>query len=579
MEMEPAQGGIRLQGDFLDHNHLGCENVLSLLDALGAARLRINPKVPLQELHDTVRTLNSLKLEAGSILEFHSLDFQALPASVEVVQRKFGWRQLNLGLDNTMSEKLFSQMKQMMDLVEKQPWSDAKKEEFRLQTESFLVKTIERMDTSLVRSVQSQRNLEDVLMLGASVVQNAIASLDGDEDPRTINQVFNKAAESLAFGNDSDSIKLMFEVLREGDENHASDDVAPLNVPQPDETEYSESINDLKTKVMQISATATEPAVESADYSLEILSICLKMACGGFSGNPEKPLRKLLAKQLTIPLKADKSSLLENAISDLIALGDRKPVDQILPLVFPRLMRSNSEAFAQYLNRLGPLNQPEKIALFWPHLVAMMLRKKPPQNTAVLEYLNQAIGTLPEEMANEEAHRLDFLPVVQAGKMGTALLAWPLSQNRIPLKALLAGRQNTVVGQQLHLLWMEKAPNKLTGVLMRVLGPYFPKHQKIYATILDFGASGNLSPENQTEFAKLIQGHLKTLGESHRSAGWITHAISLLGQLGSTENLQFLEEIMTLKRRLVLHAWPKECRQEAQAAASKISEEKRGDQR
>lgn len=569
--LEPAPTGLCFQGSVLDQTHLGSENLLKLLDTLGIARLTINSKASFEDLHSMVSTLNTLKLEASSTLGFSSISFKGLPPSVKVVQRKFGWRQLNLGLDNTLTEKLLQQMNQLMDLIEQQPWNDARKEEFRLQTENLLVKSTQRTDSSLVRSAQGQRSQEDALTLGASVVKSAISSLSGDDDPRSINQVFNQAAELFASDQDAGNMELLFEILRESSDDVEKKSTPDLNFPQSDDTPYDQSIENLSAKVMQISSLASEPQIVSVDYSQEILSICLKMICGGLTDTHAQHLRKLLAKQLSPPIEQDKVETLEQAARRLVDAGDRAPVDQVFPLLIPHLLRNNGEALAQCLERVGPMDQPEKLAILWPHLVGLMLMPRPSRNRKMLNYLNEAITTLPAEMINEEAHRLDFLPAVQSGKMGTALLQWPLIESRPVLEALLAGKQGALMGQQLHRSWMDKAPNKLAGVLIRVLGPYVIKHQRHYRTILSFSSTGELGRDDRGELSKMIQNALTAMDDDARKAGWIVQAISELGQLGSPKCADFLEEIQNRKILGLKHAWTKENRTAARSAAQKIS--------
>ncbi len=365
-------------------------------------------------------------------------------------------------------------------------------------------------------------------------------------------------------------------LARTVDNLQQSDDSEENNQPSSDTTEYSLSVADLKTGVMKIAASAVDPSISPTDHCLELIAICLEMLSSDLGGNHAQALAKNLRKLLALPIDPAKIALLEKSIVLLVEAGDRTPVDQVLPRLIPHLLRNNSEGFARFLKSSLPTDQPEKIAMIWPHLVAMMLMAKPPRNKTLQGYLLEAIASLPEERVQEEAHRLDFLEVVQSGKMGTSLLHWPLSKSHGAIKALLSGRQSMQTGQRLHRIWLDKTPNRLTGVLMQVLGSYEAMHQSYYSMLIDYSVTGELPIERRREVCQLIRESLGSLENSERDAVWVPSAMAELGHPDCPENQTFLEEVYTGKRAFVLYAWPGDSRKAAQSALESFSPDKGG---
>jgi len=553
MTMEPVRGGLMLQGIFLNENHLGSSHISKLLNELGLAQLQINSQAPLGELHHMANTLNSLKLEASSFHKFHSLDFSNLPPSVKVLAKEFHQRQFETGSPANLADSLQQHLNQLMDQVQKQPWTETRKRKFRLKAEDFLARTVENLNSDPGRDIGAPISLEKIISTTSAVLEQALLNEIGSGF-ETEDQIVPTDDESL----------------------QQSDASEENNQPSSDSSEYSISVADLKAGVMKIAASAVDPSISPSDHCLEMIAICLEMLSSDLGGNHAQALAKNLRKLLALPIDPAKVAILEKSIVLLVETGDRTPVDQVLPRIIPHLLRNNSEGFARFLKSSLPADQPEKIAMIWPHLVAMMLMTKPPRNKTLQGYLLEAIASLPEERVQEEAHRLDFLEVVQSGKMGTSLLHWPLSKSHGALKALLSGRQSNQTGQRLHRIWLDKTPNRLTGVLMQILGSYEAMHQSYYSMLIDFSVTGELPIERRREVCQLIRESLGSLENSERDAVWVPSAMEELGHPDCPENQTFLEEVYTGKRAFVLYAWPGDSRKAAQSALESFSPGKGG---
>jgi len=569
--LEPSEGGIRLQGVEMDQDTPGIGPLFNLLDCLGVARLEIDRSAPIEDLHKLVNNLNTRKLEATSALEFHTMEFSNLPPSVKIVQREFGWGRFELGGNESISVLVTDKLNDLSDRIEQQGWPETRKKELQLRMEAFLTKVVERLDSpdsiGQAQSTQSRRSLEDVLVLGTTAISQTIGSLSGDKSSVDIDRLFQQAAESLAYADDSSSVSIMLEVLNEGSGPELTGgNQEPTENLKSDETDYRESAEDLTAKTLQNAAQAEKLEITNSDNSSEMLSVCLQLLVSGVPDTLTTKLRSRLRKNLMAPLGKPKQSIIEKTISNLVLAGNRKPVDAALPLLLPALVENSNDQFIDFMQQLLPEYQPEKTALVWPHFVGLMLQPKPPRNPETQKHLMDTICNLHPDLMKPEAHRLDFLKVVQAGKWGSALFMLPWMQNHHLLQSLLAGRQGRITGQKLHEIWKKKHPSTLGGVLMKILGPYHSNHREFYTQLLKNQKTESHPVEFKKQVALKISKSLEALDSSGKEAAWVPHAISELGHLGCRESLGLLTEIEKKKRMLLLPLWPAPCRESARQA-------------
>ncbi len=583
--LEPRDPGVVLQGVYLDGSHKGAKSLFSLMNALGISRLELPRNAPLEDMHSAVQCLNRIKLEAESTLEFQSLDFSSIPSSVVVVHRKFGWGGFNLEdaglLPSTLSVNLDDLAKHIEDL----DWPDARKKELRLRAENFLFKTIKRMDvesdSNSVQATQNKRKLEDVLMLGTAAIGHTISNLTAQDGYHNIDQIFRKAAKSLNFVEHGQSVEMMLEVLNDNCEtrnctqNKSSDEAT-----NADSAAYAESITDLKSRVLQTAARARQLEIPDQEHSNEMLHIYFQMlqrGNSGISGTPGFALLPRLDKLLSPPFTPDQVQILETIVSHLIQAGDRKAIDTLMPMLLSPQLRNNSQQFLRFLEHLLPENQPEKLALVWPHLVGLMLQPKQPQSQEAVTFLLACIANLPPEFRHSEAHRLDLLPVMRAGKFGPGIFQTAPQQSHGVLLALLGSRQSDLVGQLLNRTWLKNPPSNMVAVLMKIMGPYEKRHRGLYTGLLNNAKTEALEPSLKQEFSRMICSALSKLAGADRQAPWVCWAIRELGVLQCAKSRKFLEEILNQKKFFVFKSWPDPCRQAASQAIQEVSEDKAGE--
>ncbi|MCP4293245.1 MAG: hypothetical protein GY780_15580 [bacterium] len=456
--LEVENEGIRVQGVFLDETHYGAKSLFENFDMLGISQLELPRHAPMKDLHQTVRSLNILRLEADSALQFHALDFSSIPESVKVLQREFGWGHFNLENKTSLHKKLSANLNQLDKRIEKLPWTAEKKEKFRKRTEGFLVKTIERMnadsESTMAQSTSSRRKLEDVLVLGTTAISHTIGNMAPNESNSGIKNLFSQAAKSLSYSSDFQSVVLMLDVLQEAaglkappSEDDQADD---SNTFKNDATNYQHTVAELKTKVIQTSVEASEFVVPNMNNSEEMTPVYVQMLIRGSQKKSDPAIRKRLEKIIAPPLSEIQKTNLLQTVSDLIQNGDRTPIDNLFPLLLPALAENDSVKFIKDMEFIFPEDQPEKLALAWPHLVSLMIMPSVLFNQALIIFLERKLDHLGLEAALEEAHRLDFLPVVQKGKLGTSLIQSNTPGSQRALLALMDGRRSEFIGTCIH---------------------------------------------------------------------------------------------------------------------------------
>ncbi len=355
----------------------------------------------------------------------------------------------------------------------------------------------------------------------------------------------------------------------------------PSNIasPQIDTTHYSISISDLKTKKLQNDARADIMDLSCQDKSVEMLHVCLQIIRQRNSqqgASPGSSINRHLNKILGSPIEPEKTLILESTITDLITSADRRPIDKLLPWILTPLLHNDSKRFIHFLDRLLPEYQPEKIALIWPHLVGIMLEPKQPQNRKAAQTILSLIGKISEDCRQTEAHRLDLLPVVQAGKFGPGIFqADPLLSHEA-LLSLMDCRQSQTTGNLLNKCWQKNPPSSLVAVLVRLLGPYEKSQRSIYRGLLKSHSRNGLSSAYKNEFSKLIVTSLMGLTPNQRKEIWAVQAITELGGLQCIESLPALNKILNQKKMLVFKSWSDSCRQAATKTLEQIQHKQAG---
>ncbi len=569
--LELADGGCRVQGVFVDRDHPGAQFCLNLLESMGIARFEFDRNTPLKQLHAAICTLNSLKLESESSLQFHTLDFSALPGSVRVVQRQFGRGRAELGSKVLAPGDLTQTLNSLTSTLDELPWPEARKEEFRRKAETFLIKTIERMDLKNhdqhAQSSLKRRSLEDVLDLGTSAISRAVDLLGSEDTGEDIESLFRNAADALALAEDSESVELMLEVLQEGPGGPEDPPgIADGETFRRDDTEYSRSLDDLVAVVHQVQARSTLAGLKVSSPDREVMAVCLQLLADGVDASFTRGIRARVAKAVSGPVSGELLAELEETLAALVAGGDRRPIDAVLPLLMPRMIAMGSDRFADFLNRQAPPDEPDRVALLWPHLVGLMLQPNPPTDPALIGTVGRMLASVPSRLQDQECQRLNLLGIAENGDIGDGLFRLPADANRPVLKILLSTRLGLPTGKALFRHWSREAPTDLVRVLVAILGPYVSGHRTLYRGLLDNpGPDAQTASFRMTASTVLAEG-IRRQGKTDQQTEWLPGAIEQLGRMGQTESATLLRDIQCRRRLFVLYAWPRECRSSARKA-------------
>ncbi len=574
---EPYRGGILLQGHFVSGANPGAASIFSLLETLGVARFQFHCAAPLSELHQVVRILNTLRLESDSAIEFHRLDFSHFPRSAQIEQRDLQCVSPDSPSNPTVDSPSSRSLEELMGYLTHLKWDYAQKKEFQERMKALLnkIKDLNKNapPTKSNSAKAEQPSPEELLAVSTTALRQASVLLSADDTSANVDQLFLHAAEALACSADSGAAAIMFETFQGVSEKFsAKNEDSACSQWRDDTVNYSESISDLATRVLQLSARSQLTTFQPGNNREEIWHIWIQLLTSGASESLNRKLRSQVKSYLAPPLDQNKLETAKELITSLVQNGDRKPIDAVMPLFLASLLRGYSEGFSLFLEELLPQTQPEKLALIWPHLVGLMLHPKPPTNPKIRAFLCQAIYSLPAEMLAAETHRLDFLPVIQKGKMGPALFQLPAEKTNRTLKALLEGRQSNQVGQQIYNQWKTKPVSSLACLLIRVLGPFENSHKSIYLGLLELEVNSVPEEGFKHKAEELILSALITKADSDRKAAWVKSAICELGRIGGHDSREFLTKIQTRKTLLFFKAWPQDCRDAAQDALEKLAQ-------
>jgi len=584
-DLASGQPGVTIssgpEGLFLNRHRLRPESpgvalFQKLLGSLGVQRMELSRDLSLDDVHQTVRALNQARLEAESTATLTTLRLQDLPPSVKVVQREFGRGRFKLG-GHMLTSDLGGKLDDLADRIQDLEWSDEMKEEFRQQTQAFLARTIERMDrrprNQHAQDHRSRRSLEEVLLMGATALSHAIRKAGTSGERPNLTRLFRNAAESLALASDTDSVELILEVMNE---------TVGLDLSQPEEDLQEKWIRDDTVYAHPAAELAKRlPRQEAPEITASILEGCLaeekrtlQMALlgTGASGPWTERVAGELAAGIDRPQSPASLDRLMFALGALLDGGDRRPIDHLLPHILPGLARFAGERLAAFFGEEVGVEPADRLVLIWPHLVGLLLRPKAPANTELRKALVRLVSALPAREARQEAHRLDYLEVVRRGQFGPAIFQLPLVRTRHALRALLSGRQGSVVVQRLQESWAGRPPHPLAGLAGRVLGEYQLDDLPVYHALLQ--GNGRLDPgePEAEEFGRRLQACLENLDRGKREADWVGVAIEQLGCLGHTPAVSLLRRIQKERKLGLLPVWPAVCREKAAQARAALAE-------
>ena len=572
--LEPREGGVLVQGEFLDQGIQGAGFAFELLDTLGIARFELDRDTPLEQLHQTIRTLNNLKLESESSLQFHTMDFSALPRSIRIVQREFGWGRMNLEGISQQSGGLKSKLDLALSTLREKGWSEERVDEFRQRVEETLARVIERVDRSHkdlhTQSALGRRSLEEVLELGASAISRAVDLLGPEEDDQDIRKLFRNATDSLSLANDSRSVQVMLEVLQEGEdeEDGGLEDEEPH---RRDDTEYSLSAADLVARLHGIRAGSSRVDLAQAEAGGEILAIGLQMLTGGVPADLESEVKARVSQAVAGMNGPRAFQALGGTLDSLLGVGDRKPIDAILPWLLPVLARRDQDRLAIMLEKHTATLEPGRLALLWPHLAELAVQLGQPAGPHLSEVLARALAALPGEQREQESGRLRAAVFCSKADALEKLFQLPGEASRLVLEVLLGSSRGAKVGARLHRLWSRRAPSDMTRILIELLGPFRGEHRGIYLGLLQHSGPEHPSPAFRREATRILALGLKKTAAADRNSARTIKSIELLGRLGQPAAEPILRAIVQEKKMRLFPVWPGACRSRAHRALAALA--------
>lgn len=576
LSLEPAGADLRLEGQTLTAETEGVDFLVQLLDTLGIQRLELPRRPNLEDLHQAVQALNRLKLEADSAVSLRTLDPRGIPETITVVPREFGWGRFRLGGSLDLPSELGEKLDTLAERIDQLNWPDERKEELRRQTETFLARTVERLDQQQLNrntpTAGSPSSLEDVLILGADAIRQALDKWPRSGDAPNLYHLFQEVGRSLALAATTDAVDLIMDVLHE---------TAGVDFQQPDEpvspgwkrddTVYAHSVAELRERLprspdAEAVCVDLDPAPLKRDLETETLSLRMALMAVGVAGPGGEKLGRTLARELDRPFSTQTSERLFTALENLLREGDRRPVDSLLPYLLPPLARFAGEDLALFLSFEVGVEKVERLALIWPHLVGLLLAPRVPAHKELRRVSVQLISALPALAAAQEAHRLDYLEVVRRGKFGSAIFSLPPARTGNALRALLTGRQAVTAGRRIRAAWTHKPPSALAGLVATIGGEDDPAWREACRIVLAHPETLDLPLEEAAVISGFLRPAIAAVGDTNRGASWLPSALEQLGLLGDRQAIPILRRVVEERKLGLIPAWPGPCRQAAREA-------------
>ena len=256
-----------------------------------------------------------------------------------------------------------------------------------------------------------------------------------------------------------------------------------------------------------------------------------------------------------------------SALMTVLKTGSRDAVDMAMPMFFLPLRKFHPRHLGPvWLGVWKSLVEIDHKRLAWPHLVNELLLgvewEDPTQKLALFESLSQIRVGDGEEMLE----RLEELQALREKTMAPDLFHAP-APLLYPVHIVLLG--STVArehGLKLHERVAHQRANRLSNLLIGIMGEYKQSNKLIYQAMLEQGVSEKTIPKLRDLGSRLLKSSVMNLDPELRHELWVSEAVSWLGKLDIKRAKPALNRILKDKKYFFFPVWPSECRHAAREA-------------
>lgn len=554
-------GVLTFQGEALPDDAPGAKGLLELLVPLAVARLTIDPGIPRAGLHRLTTLLPELQQQVLASDADERFAFRGLPDGVAIDQREFV-----VGGDDELEEL----------------WEELRERILKA------VRELEDLGLAADRVMLCRHLLRGFGARVAAAVESAAPAggnpaADGPDLPRTAGD------DTAAVARNLDTLTDILEQSMLGDDAHRTEEtfrrligILERSVPESwrlnacevhhlvDREEGLEIPELMALLGPPLPAGWRPPAFDGEDRR-ETVSMLCGLLTEKTGASARRRLRGDLERLVAGGLGADELGVLHGAAAALVR-GPLKPEELagLSDLVRAYRLAPDGSTLS-FLLGLDDACPPRNREAFWPLLANEVLLGGEGESPEIVAVAQARLDPLPDGPGLQRA--LDDLrgrEAVAEERFDDHLVRSPPQPLTGLLSALLRHGGDDALVRRLRAGLHARPASWLCACVLPLIDPANGAHGELYALMLEQIHEKQALPQLKILAREMLLDRLSTLTSERRGDDWVPGSILVLGRLPGDGVSGLLERVLRERRRVLLPAWPRACREAAAAALARI---------
>lgn len=576
LEIECTQEGFWVHDVFIESDQRETRRVFELLNGLSIGLLEIDSDASSDDLHTAISSLKHHLVTNAGKKNFEELAIEGLPDTIRTTsQSLFVKTRDRSGGPGGTRPKSASADHYVIPGSNLVATADGQKLEREFL--GIISGIMANGDPTQLKNLDKGEELDEALRSwvpdsAVGTIKNIMEALKKtNSDPMILEHLIGHAQSALELTADPLLVELVFDRLRKetGVKSEKSKSLLE-NRPKPKRpkrgpVKYTMTPDQMNELIGELSENAAPPEDLLSPSTADCLGICTQILCSAPTEHMIVGIGTTIFKILSADtLREDDLKVASSSMAAILKTGSRDTIDGSLPLFLSPLRRFHPK-------RLGPmwlkvwksLVEIDHQRLAWPHLVNELLMGVEWEDPGAKLSLYESLSRIRVGTGEEMLERLEDLQALRTNSMAPEVFHAP-APLLYPVHVVLL--DSTVArdhGPRLHERLVHQRAQRLTNLLVGIMGQYKQSNKMIYQAILDQGVSGVISPKLKDMGSRLLVSSLRNLLPEEREALWVSEALSWLGKLDPKRAKPILDRVIKEKKFFLFPVWPAECRQAA----------------
>ncbi len=573
--IEITAQGLMVGKQNIDPHHRNVRLLHDLLVPLNIAKLEIDGTLSPEDLRQALAALQEHKQSLGQSNSFQEVVIHNLPPSVRAVSctvlHKADDATGDLSLDDLLGQWGTEDEAETGPVAETQ--SELLAQEF-MDMVAKILENLEELERELGVRPQNEKDGSYVTQAELTNLKIALQRLvEVNPDPADLAQLIAQAQRALDLSRDSQSVNLVFQILKK--DMSKEKDPKTEKKPRPQApVSYKMTVEQLLgtvTELEKLKAPVAEPVAGSKANQLGVSLHLLR-------SDPPRALRTTMVDLVHEALGETEFAAINLEIcaqaAHTIASEDGvESIDDILPVLTGAVRQRRPELVASFWTHLLKFSADKHLPELWPHLVNDILLGLDKASRELVLPLVVAAGSISLKDAKRQGRRLEKQPALQSRPNSRDLFLAPLPSTYNVLVPLADSPLRDWLGAELFRVLRTHPGSPLVEVVMTALAEHEPHNTGFYLDLIRYGTAKERPSDFQQQVASLLQAALATVSGDARKERWVTLGLIELAKLAPDLAAPLCEMVVAERKLIFFKAWPPEPRQAAIKALAHITAE------